>query len=459
MLESTFFTDSPRDFGCRLKRFFRGFFKKAYRHLHATVVKDCLLPFFFSERRVRDASENSVVRSEVLNSPLPERRLEAKNFSPTDRIWFHAASVGELESLYPLILLTAQNGTELVITILSESAAGPLANLRKTILENQATLLFAGYSPWEGEWTEALEKWAPSLFVTAKYEAWPDLWMSLQEQTIPLVIVAARARRSLRVARWLCRFLSGGLPRLVLFPCNESDASGLRNLFPQAWIQAVGEPRWDRVHSRSQLGNPRTRELIEIYQELKRPWGVVGSAWLEDLEFLESIFKKISGSLWIVPHRIDPENLQRIEKLLISKGLVPVRSSHEVMDLQELNRLEPSCVIVDEMGFLSELYGLADWAFIGGGFGAGIHSTIEPAIHGIPIAAGPHGTEKFSEVEELSSTGQLQILRSQGELLNWIESLKSILGVKKEDWIQDAKLRLGATQKIVSALENLRGPC
>ena len=63
------------------------------------------------------------------------------------------------------------------------------------------------------------------------------------------------------------------------------------------------------------------------------------------------------------------------------------------------------CVLVDEMGFLSELYGAADWAYVGGGFGAGVHSTIEPAIQGIPILIGPVRADHFTEI------GQLQPLQ------------------------------------------------
>ena len=328
-----------------------------------------------------------------------------------------------------------------------------LESLKKALSEMSVSVLYAGYSPWEGEWARALHQLNPTLFITAKYEAWPDLWVSLREKSIPLAIVSVHSRKSLKIARFFCEIFSGGLPRLLLFPCLESEVAGLRQLFPQAEIDVTGEPRWDRVYYRAQIGNPRAQELIRVFQKAKRPWGVVGSAWGADLNFLTPIFGRLSGTLWVVPHRVDPESIQKIEEFLTKLGIKVAKTS--AFPGGSLG-IDLDCVLVDEMGFLSELYSVADWAYVGGGFGVGIHSTIEPAIHGIPIGVGPNGTHKFSEVTELTATGQLTVLRTEVELRKWSESLLVQRASQKARWKSDAHIRLGATQKILAAIEKFK---
>jgi 3-deoxy-D-manno-octulosonic-acid transferase len=348
-----------------------------------------------------------------------------------------------------------ENHYELILTILSESAWTSLNRLKKDLLDRGVKIIFAGYSPWEGKWRKAIRKLRPSFFMTAKYEAWPDLWISLKEADVPLGIVSARARKSLRVVKRLCQLFSGGTPKLLLFPSIPEDVPGLLQLFPQASIQTAGEPRWDRVYSRSRVPHSRSKELIQTLQDLPRPWGVIGSAWMDDLIFLKPLLRRFSGTLWVVPHRVDAESVDTIESFLKSQNLCPIRTNG-------LSRGSPfsssssqlSCILVNEMGFLSELYSVADWAFVGGGFGAGIHSTIEPAIYGLPIAVGPNGTEKFSEVTQLRRTGQLQILRTESEGQEWADRLNVNSASFRESWILDAQGRLGATQKILATLEN-----
>jgi 3-deoxy-D-manno-octulosonic-acid transferase len=219
----------------------------------------------------------------------------------------------------------------------------------------------------------------------------------------------------------------------------------------------VGEPRWERVSERAQVGNLRARELIQYFHSAQRPWGILGSIWQEDLNQMASIFQDLPGTLWVVPHRIDLDTLHAIETFLRMHHKTPIRT--QSLDLKQnpptLN--SKACILVDEIGFLSELYSVADWAYVGGGFGAGLHSTIEPAIHGIPVAGGPTKSEQFSEVQELGKTGQLQILRKSFDFAQWSQALQeqSFYG-KKQTWKEESQRRMGATQKIIQAIENLR---
>ena len=113
------------------------------------------------------------------------------------------------ESLSMVIQECAKAGHQLILTVFSMSAEKALKNLRAEISDFSAQILYAGYCPWEGDWQEAFAHFKPTVWVTAKYEAWPELWMALSEGDIPLVLVGARARASLKIARKFCASWGG----------------------------------------------------------------------------------------------------------------------------------------------------------------------------------------------------------------------------------------------------------
>jgi 3-deoxy-D-manno-octulosonic-acid transferase len=443
-------------------------------------VQQVLISRFASPERIR------VGRSQwaFLDSPCPNETQKHGRH----RIWWHAASVGELEILWPLMIRvaeearsetsreksnetsneirqgarqgSAESGLEFVITILSESAQERLEKLNATLAKLGMPVVFSGYSPWEGGWSSALGALRPDLFITSKYEAWPELWVGLEERQIPLLIVSAKDRRSLKLCRGICRLLGASLPEMSLFAAISEDVPGLRKVFPRATVEMVGEPRWDQVWNRSRAGSPRAKELAAAMQELPKPWGVLGSAWSEDVELWKGYLQRIAcapresllGSVLIVPHRIDVEHVREIEELL-KKAKIGFLKTSQFKSAQEFrealkSRSEIRCLIIDEMGFLSELYSVADWAYVGGGIGKrGVHSTIEPAIHGIPISCGTYRAHQFVEIAELTNTGQITLIRSEEDLDRWISGLKDAYQ-QRERWRADAMRRLGATERI-----------
>jgi 3-deoxy-D-manno-octulosonic-acid transferase len=187
-------------------------------------------------------------------------------------------------------------------------------------------------------------------------------------------------------------------------------------------------------------------------QELPKPWGVLGSAWSEDVALWKGYLQSIVGSVLIVPHRIDEEHVQEIESLLKQANVEFLKTS-EFKSAQEFREAlkrnsAVRCLIVNEMGFLSELYSVADWAYVGGGIGRrGVHSTIEPAIHGIPISCGTYRAHQFVEIAELGRTGQITLIRSKEDLDLWVTGLKSA-SLHRDRWRAEAMRRLGATERI-----------
>lgn len=244
-----------------------------------------------------------------------------------------------------------------------------------------------------------------------------------------------------------------------LLAVHEADEAGLMEVAADARVEVVrtGEPRWDRVGYRARQGSARARELIQLFGEQPRPWGVLGSVWPEDLEIWRGRFVKGAGTLWVVPHRVDRESVEAIEGTLLRAGLRVTRSTGMRAKAAAVAALD--CILVDEMGTLLELYASADWAYIGGGFGVSMHSTIEPAIFGIPVACGSEGAEKFPEIGELVGTGQLTLVKDGEGLDAWLCAQgarhRDVVARDRErqQWLAQADARMGATGRVLDVLE------
>lgn len=420
-----------------------------YRGIQKHALRPLIVPRIF-----KNASERRRLFSELNGRfELGKERREDRKFPIA---WFHAASVGELEMLTPIIekwaALQIPSGekTALVVTIFSESAEAQLKNLSGSLGSLGAHILFAGYCPWEGEWKEVLAKVSPDFVMTARYEAWPEMWMSLGESRVPLVVVGAKARSSLKWAKRACRWAGEALPELVFCSVRKDDLPELRREFPHAHFAVTGDPRWERVSQRAQAGNPRARELIHKFKELPRPWGVLGSVWKEDLDQWSEALRAFSkGTLWIAPHKIDDASVAPIEAFLDSCGISRVRARESLSS-------QPRCVVVNEMGFLAELYSAADWAYVGGGFGDGVHNTIEPAIYGIPVACGPKNAERFPEIELLESAGQLVKTTDAGAIGRWFSTIQlageAASAESRRRWKEHARSHLGASDAVLDTI-------
>ena len=382
-------------------------------------------------RAYRQLFSSNPVRALLGRVVTPERVRAGHEFpmlpkSQGRRVWFHAASVGELEGLWPVARLWAEAGGEVLLTNFSDSATSALARLGAELdkIGDGRRILYRGFSPLEGAWRKAAESLKPDVFVTSKYECWPDLWAALAELEVPLVVTGARPRRSLRVAALASRVLQGQPPPLRFLCVDEEDARALEAEFPGSRASRCGDPRWDRVRERALADSPRAREVAQSLGALPRPWGVLGSAWLSDLEVWKEFLAGVRGTLWVVPHRIDAASVAEIERFLRANDRKPLRTSGLVGrgSAGMLDGRAAPAVLVDEMGFLLELYGSAEWAYVGGGFEAGVHSTIEPAIRGIPIVAGPKRATRFPEIAELARDGQLALVADSRELGRWLEA-------------------------------------
>ncbi len=420
--------------------------------------------------------------------------LHSGRFSEPERnrglIWFHAASAGELEMLWSVARrlreLPEFSGTHFGLTVFSPSGKTRIERFR-----SEFSAIYCGPSPGEGEWAKFFEQIGlrygtlPFVFVTAKYESWPELWGALVEFRIPLVMVNSEWRRSLRWCSRITRAVFGKLPRSIFFTASQASSREISSFLPGSTCLCSGDPRWDQIISRLERPEPRVQELRERGEDagLPRPWVVVGSAWDEDLDILlrGALCSSFRGTLWFVPHRPCSEQLRSWVERTSFTGQVWLSKLHQEelarnpalrvladtpsvriemrpkQNAESVSAKETHFVLVQEMGILAELYSVADAAWVGGGFRSGLHSTIEPALSDLRIGAGALRALKFPEVPELIRLGQLELLQSPSDAGAWLTKImekpegSEVLAWQK--WRTDT--HLGAARRIAHSVAEI----
>lgn len=229
--------------------------------------------------------------------------------------------------------------------------------------------------------------------IFVKYEFWLNYLNALQKQSIPHYLIAGLFRPDQYFFKWYgswaWKYIAGFS---YFFLQNESSADLLKNKGLNNY-QVVGDPRVDRVYqlSKQVKSFPAIESLIQGRKVL-----VVGSSWPPDEDILGSLLQSDAFEGWmaiVAPHDISASHIKAIES-----GLhIPYLKYSQLADSRK-DRI--SLLIIDNIGMLSSLYQYGDIAYIGGGFGAGIHNTLEPIAFGLPVIFGPK-YQKFEEAHYL----------------------------------------------------------
>ena len=218
--------------------------------------------------------------------------------------------------------------------------------------------------------------------------------------------------------------------------------------------ELAGDTRFDRVWEIAQ--HPNDLPIIKNFKGGKKLW-VAGSTWRQDeVLFIETV--RQLGADWqfvIVPHEFDTLRLELLEKWFLDVG--ETRSSPTFYSaLQQPGHISDyNVLIVDQIGLLSSIYQYADIAYVGGGFGKGIHNTLEAAVYGVPVLFGPN-YEKFNEAKLLIENRGARSIKNFEELnaaFQFYQQPENIeLGEANREWV---KRNIGATDTIIKFLEQL----
>ena len=312
-------------------------------------------------------------------------------------VWFHAASLGEFEQGRPVIeaLKAAEPATQILLTFFSPSGY----EIRKNYTGADYILYLPGDTQRNA--VRLIEKFRPDAAVFIKYEFWFHYLNELNKRNIPVYLISAIFRPNQPFFKsWgkLHRRMLGCFKELFVQDGQSVEllkSIGIKN------VRLTGDTRFDRVLQIRE--EAKDLPLVKMFKGDNAFTFVAGSSWGPDEDlFLEYFNTHPEMKLIIAPHVIDENHLVEI----ISKLKRPyVRYTRA----DEKNVLKVDCLIIDCFGLLSSIYRYGEVAYIGGGFGVGIHNTLEAAVYGIPVIFGPKYQKFMEAIRLLEAKGAYSI--------------------------------------------------
>lgn len=360
-------------------------------------------------------------------------------------VWVHCASLGEFEQGRPLIEAIKKNKPEYRVFLTFFSPSG------YEIRKNYELADYITYLPADtkANASKLLDLVQPGIAFFIKYEFWYHFTSELKKRDIPLYLVSAIFRPQqlfFKKTPW------AGWYREMLFRFEHffvQDEQSVQ-LLAQLGINNVtkaGDTRFDRVAEIARNG-----KVLPVVEKFKgnAKMVVVGSSWKPDEELLAPFIEKHPEIKFVIaPHETKRGNIERLINLLKK----PAICYTEVTEKTDMNS---QVLIVDTIGVLSSIYKYADVAYIGGGFGVGIHNTLEAAIFGMPILFGPNYL-RFQEAVNLVDLGiafpvndYSGLEKNLGDLLAG-DKTRAIIS---EKCIEFTKQNLGATSVILNKVFN-----
>ena len=364
-------------------------------------------------------------------------------------IWFHASSLGEFEQGRPMMEKIKAEHPEYKILLTFFSPSG------YEVRKNYNGVDVICYLPFDTPYRvkKFLNLANPSIAVFIKYEFWGNYLQELKHRNIPVYIISSIFRRDQLFFQWF------GYPYRKMLYCfthlfvQDDRSAALLKEFGITNVTVTGDTRFDRVldvRNQARELSPVEHFVCEGGKE-KRLTLVAGSSWPQDEEILIPYFNEHPEmKLIIAPHEIHREHLMYIESLLKRPS---VRLS-DVFHDQSLAEGK-DCLIVDSFGLLSSIYRYGTIAYIGGGFGAGIHNTLEAAVYGIPVLFGPK-YHKFKEAKDLIKVGggfSVSDKQSFCEKMDELLTYHEVLEAAGESAGQFVNGNAGATDKILRIIK------
>ncbi len=367
-------------------------------------------------------------------------KLAAAGLEGHKVLWVHAASLGEFEQGRPLMELVRARHPEMKIVLSFFSPSG--FEVRK----NYAGADTVVYLPFDkpARMRAFIDAVNPDIAVFVKYEFWGNCITMLKDRNIPVYLISAIFRPGqIFFKPW------GGSFRKILkayshiFVQDENSAALLRSIGVTD-VTVAGDTRFDRVKD-IMAANKNLAEIADFTSSAPFTL-VIGSSWPQDEDlYIPWLHAHPEVKAICAPHEFDKE---RLDALLEKFGDGACLYSRYIKE-----RISPDTVhylIIDCFGLLSSLYRYGSMAYVGGGFGAGIHNINEAAVYGIPVVFGPRHA-KFKEASDLISLGgafDIHDATDCSRVLDTIyndDSFRKSAGAVAGNYIQQ---NIGATQRI-----------
>ena len=349
----------------------------------------------------------------------------------------HCASVGEFEQGRPVLesFRTRHPTWKIVLTFYSPSGYFQYKNW------DGVDLVLALPLDYRSQCIDFLERIKPDHILWIRYDFWPQIYSVISDRGIPLTLIGSRIYKGHRL---LSSYSVAKTMRQAItkfFTVDESSVSLLHDA-GSSHAEYAGDPRFDRVVS---IASNSIDKALDALRHGKEKILVAGSTWPKDQALLAQSINHLMSKGWkliVVPHEVDEVSIEQCCRQF-PKGRLwsEVGWSHS----------EP-LLIVDAVGQLSNIYSVADLAYVGGGFeSSGVHNVIEPMVYDLSVMSGPN----ISRSIETLAANKKGFLRTLGQKDDFFSVLEASFNAKKEGAIASwVKGQTGATDRITHYLDN-----
>ena len=366
----------------------------------------------------------------------------SRKIRPDEKIiWFHCASLGEFEQGRPVIerIRELRKDWKVLITFFSPSGY----EIRKDY--PQADYVFYLPLDFKRNARKFINLVNPAVAVFIKYEFWYNYISELDRRGIPVYGISTVFRDGQLFFRWYGKPYKKILFHFTHFFVQDEHSRELLEGIGYHNVTVAGDTRFDRVSCIAS----RAADIPVANNFAGEQWVVVaGSTWKEDEDLLIPLINTAPGLRWIIaPHEIHEGHLERLEKSIKRPAIRFSAATRQPVNNQEV-------LIIDNVGMLSSLYRYGKIAYIGGGFGRGIHNILEAAVYGIPVLFGPN-YKKFREALDLISLGGAFPVHNSVEIFSVIKRFiddNQILVTSGNVCMNYVNNSVGATAKIVEKL-------
>ncbi|HQB69470.1 MAG TPA: glycosyltransferase N-terminal domain-containing protein [Paludibacteraceae bacterium] len=320
-------------------------------------------------------------------------RILEENIDKSQRyVWFHAASLGEFEQGRPVIerLRSTQPKKKIILTFFSPSGY--------EIRKNYAEVDLVCYLPFDtpSHVKRFLDIVNPEKAIFIKYEFWANYLLELKKREIPTYIISAIFRSQQLFFKKYGGFFLNLLDAFTLIFVQDEESKALLNQFGVKHVTVGGDTRFDRVADIAEIAHnlPIAEAFVQGGEVL-----VAGSTWEPDEDLLTRYVNANyeEHKLIIAPHEVSDEHITNLTAKLRCNFVLYTQTT-------PAEAANAHCLVIDTIGVLSSLYRYGKVAYVGGGFGAGIHNTLEAAVWNMPVVFGPN-YQKIREARELITCG------------------------------------------------------
>ena len=366
-------------------------------------------------------------------------------------VWFHAASLGEFEQGRPLMERLRQDHPEYKILLTFFSPSG--YEVRKNYQGADIICYLPLDTPVNA--IRFLRLIRPVMAVFIKYEFWYNYLHILKHRNVPVYSVSSIFREDQVFFKWYGRQYGRVLNCFTHFFVQNEQSRKLLAKIGITDVTVAGDTRFDRVLQIKEAAKqlPIVEAFVKMESGDDPKVFVAGSSWPPDEEiFIQYFNAHPEWKLIIAPHVIGEDHLQQIEKLLQGRKVL------RYTEAEKKKVSDYDVLIIDCFGLLSSIYHYGDVAYVGGGFGVGIHNLLEAAVWDVPVFFGPNN-QKFQEAQGLKTSGGFEI-HDEKEFAQLMDRFASDPQYLKEQGLQAGRYvkdKAGATAKVLSFVESRLG--